>query len=123
MYCKTTFAALAVVFALLLSSSQAGAWGVAHVGYTHVGYGGVQHYGRTAAVGPYGAYSGAHYGAYGAGGAYRVGGAYGVGYGGYGYPAGVYNYGGVNAYGGYGYGGFGATNVYGGYAGGVYRRY
>ena len=72
--------ALIAAAAMLATASQAHAWGAYHVGYTHVGPEGVQHYGRTAAVGPYGAYSGAHYGAYGAGGVprrLRRGGAYG----------------------------------------------
>jgi hypothetical protein len=58
--------ALVAAAASLMTSTKAQAWGAAHVGYTHVGPEGVQHYGRTAAYGPSGAYSGAHYGSYGA---------------------------------------------------------
>jgi hypothetical protein len=91
-------------------------WGAYHVGYTHVGYGGVQHYGRTVAAGPGGVYGGARYGAVGYGGAYRGG----YGYAGaYGYHPYAPVYGGGYAVGGYHYGG-----VYGGaYGAGVYRRY
>jgi hypothetical protein len=75
--------ALALTLALC---SQAHAWGGYHVGYTHVGYGGAYHVGRTGFYGGYGGgYGGVRYGSYGAyGGAYR-GGAYGYrgGYGGY----------------------------------------
>lgn len=112
---KTLFVALAATVITLWTSSPVQAWGAYHVGYTHVGYGGVQHYGRTAAVGPYGAYGSAHYGGVGYGGAYRGGYGYGDRYGGaYGYHAG---------YGGYDYGGFRAGGVYGGYRAGVYRRW
>ncbi len=95
-------------------------WGAYHVGYTHVGYGGVQHYGRTVAVGPGGVYGGARYGSYGYGGVYRGGYGYGERYGGlYGYGAYAPVYGGGYAVGGYHYGG-----VYGdAYRAGVYRRY
>jgi hypothetical protein len=80
--------AVAVVAALLMPS-QVDAYGAAHVGYTHVGPEGVQHYGATAARGPEGAYGGAHESAYGAG-----GGAYHAGYGGAttGGAAGGYHY-------------------------------
>src|SRR5579884_151841 len=83
-----TMAALAA----LLMPSKVDAWGAAHVGYTHVGPGGVYHAGRTVAAGPGGVYAGGRTGAYGAyGGVYRGGyGAYGTYRGGYG------------AYGGYG---------------------
>jgi hypothetical protein len=112
---RTLFVALAATLLTLWTASPAQAWGAYHVGYTHVGYGGVQHYGRTAVVGPYGAYGGAHYGGVGYGGAYRGGYGYGDRYGGaYGYHAG---------YGGYDYGGFRAGGVYGGYRAGVYRRW
>jgi hypothetical protein len=107
---KSLALAIAIGLAAFLTPAKAHAWGAAHVGYTHVGPNGVYHYGRTAAVGPYGAYSGAHVGGYGYGGAYHYGGAYGgygdayhynTGYGGayhygtvpageYGYRAGVY---------------------------------
>ncbi len=43
--------------AMLATSSTAHAWGAAHVGYTHVGPGGVQHYGRTVGYGPNGSFS------------------------------------------------------------------
>ena len=117
---KIIVAAVAAALLALLTPSDACAWGAAHVGYTHVGPYGVQHYGRTAAVGPYGAYSGGHYGAYGYGGAsyyagYGEAARYGVGSGAYRYnadygPGGLYNYGTFPSYGG-------------AYAGGVYRRY
>ena len=112
MFRKFLFLTLAAAAVALVTSSQAQAWGGFHVGYTHVGYGGVQHYGRTVGVGPYGAYSGAHYGSYGYGGAYHAGYGYGERYGGYG----AYHYGG---YGGYHYGGY---PYYGdAYRAGVYR--
>src|SRR4051794_8747464 len=66
---KIVLPAAVAVLALLATPSGAGAWGAAHVGYTHVGPNGVYHAGRTAAVGPGGAYSGGHAGAYGYGGA------------------------------------------------------
>jgi hypothetical protein len=50
--------------ATLATSSTARAWGAYHVGYTHVGPSGVQHYGHTAGYGSNGAYSGSHYGSY-----------------------------------------------------------
>ena len=76
--------ALLVALATLMTANDARAWGAFHAGYTHFGPGGVYHYGRTAAVGPYGAYSGAHVGGYGAyGGAYHAGYGYGERYGGY----------------------------------------
>jgi hypothetical protein len=90
---KSLFAACLVVLALLASSSKAQAWGAAHVGYTHVGPGGVYHAGATGYRG-YGGYGG-----------YRSGG--GVGYGG------GYRYG-VGGYGGYHYGGYGGYRA--GYA-------
>jgi hypothetical protein len=108
MFLRTTLLATAVTLATLLTASDARAWGAYHVGYTHFGPNGFAHYGRTAAVGPYGAYSGGHAGFYGAGGgAYHVGYGYGERYGGYG---------------GYHYGGFGYGG-YGGYRGGFYRRW
>src|SRR3954468_22235057 len=81
---KALFLSLATLLVPLLTSAKAQGWGGFHAGYTHVGPGGVSHYGRTAGVGPYGGgYSGAHYGAYGAyGGAYRGGWGYGDRYGG-----------------------------------------
>jgi hypothetical protein len=108
---KWVFLVIATVLAMLLTSSRAHAWGAYHVGFTHVGAGGIYHYGRTAAVGPYGAYSGAHYGAYGE----RYGGLYGErsGYG--------YHYSSPSYYGGYHYGGMTTGDFYGGYRGGYYR--
>lgn len=115
---KSLFIAITAALAALLTPTDAHAWGAAHVGYTHVGPSGVQHYGASAARGPYGSYSGAHAGAYGYGGssyhagygsAEHYGGAYG---GAYHYntgSSGAYHYGAVQT-GGYGY------------AGGVYRR-
>ena len=57
----------------LATASQAQAWGACHVGYTHVGPSGVQHYGHTSASGPYGSYSGSHYGSSSAYGGYHSG--------------------------------------------------
>jgi len=90
-----TLAAVAVL-AALLTPSKVDAWGAAHVGYTHVGPGGVYHAGRTVAAGPGGVYAGGRAGGVGYGGAYgaRYGGA--VRYGGY--------YGGGAAFGGARYG-------------------
>jgi hypothetical protein len=60
---------LAIAVALAaLTASEAQAWGAYHAGYTHVGYGGVQHYGYTATRSPYGSHSSEHAGAYGYGG-------------------------------------------------------
>jgi hypothetical protein len=99
---KTMFLAVTATILTLLSTGDAKAWRAAHVGYTHVGPNGVQHWGRTAAAGPGGAYAGgsryASYGGYHAG----YGGAYG----------GAYHY-------GAGYGG----EAYGGYRAGYYRRW
>ena len=67
---------IAIALAALLTPTQVDAYGAAHVGYTHVGPNGVQHYGATAVATPHGDYSTAHYGAYGAG-----GGEYHAGYG------------------------------------------
>ena len=79
---KSLFVPLAAALITLWTSSPVQAWGAYHAGFTHVGPGGVYHYGRTAAVGPYGAYGGAHYGAYGyGGGVYRGGYGYGDRYG------------------------------------------
>jgi hypothetical protein len=98
---RTTFLATAVAIAALLLTSDAKAWRCAHVGYTHVGPNGVQHWGRTAVAGPGGAYAGgSRYGSYG---------GYHAGYGGV--------YGGAYHYGGY------ATSAYGGYHAGYYRRW
>ncbi len=109
---KPIIAAVAAALLSLLSPTDARAWGGMHVGYTHVGPNGVQHYGRTVGVGPYGAYSGGHYGSYGYGGAYHAG--YGEGYH---YNTG-YTTGGAYHYGTIGVGGYGY-----GYTGGVYRGY
>ena len=111
---QTLFLAFATILTLLGSGSKAQAWGAYHAGYTHYGYGGVSHYGRTTAYGPYGAYAG--------------GGVYHYGYGGYsGYRAGYSSYqspyiyppANENAYrsGGYHYGSY----YGGGYRAGVYR--
>jgi hypothetical protein len=92
-------AAVAALAALLMPS-QVGAYGAAHVGYTHVGPTGVYHAGATEVRGPGGAYGEVNREGYG-GAAY--GGAYRAGYGG-------------AAYGGYHY----DTRYYGGAAvGGV----
>jgi hypothetical protein len=114
---KTVFLAAAVTMAALLTAPEARAWGGFHVGYTHVGYGGVEHWGRTAVAGPYGAYSGGHFGAYGRyGGSYHAGYGYGDRYGG------SYRYSPYGASAGYRYGGYHYGGVYGTrYAGGVYR--
>jgi hypothetical protein len=77
-----TLATVAVLAALLMPS-KVDAWGAAHVGYTHVGPGGVYHTGRTAVAGPGGVYAGGRTSAYGAGGgSYHSGYRGGVGYGG-----------------------------------------
>jgi hypothetical protein len=85
-----------IVGLLMLSPSQVDAYGAAHVGYTHVGPYGVQHYGATAHYGPYSSGYSSHVSGYGAYGAY-----------GGGYHAGsTYQYSGGAAYGGayhYGY--------------------
>jgi hypothetical protein len=106
------------MLAPLLTAPEARAWGGFHVGYTHVGYGGVYHYGRTFGVGPYGgAYSFGHVGGLGAyGGLYHAG--YGGLYGGY-YPYSPYGASFGYRYGGYHYGGL----YGGGYRAGVYRRW
>lgn len=74
---KCILVALAFLLASVVSSSKAQAWGGYHVGYTHVGYGGVYHAGYTR-VGGYGD----RYGSYRYGGYDRYGG-YRYGYGGY----------------------------------------
>jgi hypothetical protein len=82
--------AVAAVLVAVAAPNWAGAWGAAHVGYTHVGPNGVYHAGRTAAVGPGGAYAGGHAGAYGYGGsAYHAGYHYG---GNAGYSSAGYHY-------------------------------
>ena len=97
-------AALAAALLVLGLSARAEAWGARHVGYTHVGPSGVQHYGRNVVSTPSGVYGGGHSSAYGAyGGAYHSDYRYGATraytptYGG-GYAAGGYHYGGVYAY-------------------------
>ena len=102
---KIVFSALVAVGATLLLAPEAQAWGGFHVGFTHVGYGGIQHYGRTFAAGPYGMYSGGHVSGFGYGGAYHYG------------RTGFYGGGGYH-YGGYHYGSYG-----GGYHYGYYRRW
>jgi hypothetical protein len=120
---KAVFVALSALATALFAAPEAHAWGGCHFGYTHVGYGGVQHYGYTAARGPYGGYSGGHYGSYGSYDGYHAG--YGEGYhygsgGAYGgYHAYTPAYGGGYAAGGYHYG---YANPYG-YSAGVYRAY
>jgi hypothetical protein len=115
---KTMFLALAVSAAVLVNASEAHGWGACHYGYTHVGYGGVQHYGYTAARGPYGGmYGGAHYGSTGYGSAHYGYSAYGgahYGYGGAygGYHAYTPSYGGGYAAGGYHYGGAYGAGAY-----------
>src|SRR6516165_6452226 len=92
---------LATVAALaaLLTPSKVDAWGAAHVGYTHVGPGGVYHTGRTVAAGPGGVYAGGRTGAVGAyGGTYR--GGYGAAAGAYGGAARTYHYSAVPSGGG-----------------------
>ena len=91
---KIILPAVVAALAALLTPSQAGAYGAAHVGYTHVGPNGVYHTGATAASGPGGTYAGGHTSAYGYG-----GGSYHAGYGGAAYGG---AYGGA-AYGGYHY--------------------
>jgi hypothetical protein len=100
------FVALGATLMVLGTSNKAQAWGAYHVGYTHVGYGGAYHYGRTGGYSPYRGYS--SYGSYGYRSDYRS--PY---YSNQLYPPrnGVYGYGGYH-YGGY-YGG--------GYGAGVYR--
>jgi hypothetical protein len=116
------FLALVAGVVALATANEAQAWGAYHAGYTHVGYGGVQHYGYTAARTPYGAYSGGHESGYGYGGAsYHAGYSSGYRYGGEsygGYHAYTPGYGGGYAVGGYHYGGYPSTAGYG-----VYRGY
>ena len=96
---KIILAAIVAPLATLLTPSQVDAWGAAHVGFTHVGPGGVYHAGRTVVGGPGGFYAGGRFGGYGAyggvyraryGGAVRYGGGY---YGGAGFGAVRYGYG------------------------------
>jgi hypothetical protein len=99
MFNKLTVIVLAAA-AMVLMPSMVDAYGAAHVGYTHVGPNGVQHYGATEVRTPYGAAGGAHYSAYGAqGGAYHAD-TYRAGYGAaYGGSSG-YHYSGTTAAGG-----------------------
>jgi hypothetical protein len=109
---KNLFLLLTALLLVLMTSAKSQAWGGCHVGFTHVGYGGVQHYGRTSfggyggygSVSHYGAtsYGGSHYGSTSSGG-YRYGGG---AYGGYHYGGGTY--------GGYHYGGAYSEGMYGG---------
>jgi hypothetical protein len=119
---KTLILAVAAALLTLCTASRAHAWGAMHVGYTHFGYGGVEHYGRTVGVGPYGGFSTARVGGVGYGGVYHAG--YGVG-GVYGADSfgGGYRYG-VSPYGGYSAGAFRTYSPYGlDYGAGVYRAY
>jgi hypothetical protein len=80
---KTLSLIAAALLVALVTSSKARAWGGYHVGFTHVGYGGVHHYGRTGIYRGYGGaryFGGYHYGYGGYGGGYRYGyGRYGDG--------------------------------------------
>ena len=96
---------MASAVAVLLLPSPVDAWGVRHVGYTHVGPYGVYHTGRTVGYGPGGVYGFGRTGAYGYGGYH-----YGYGYAG-GYPHYYYGYNGWYPHTGY----YGYP-----YAGGVY---
>jgi hypothetical protein len=90
----------------LLTPSEAGAYGAAHVGYTHVGPNGVYHTGSTEVSGPRGTYETGHTSAAGYG-----GGSYHSEYG-----AGRTEYGGA-AYGGASY--HYSPSYYGGASGGA----
>ena len=111
---NTVLLGLAATLGSLLTAGEARAWGALHLGYTHVGYGGDYHYGRTAVVGPYGAYYG---GLGGYGGLYHYGGLYNYGY------AGEYHYPVSDYYGGYSYGGVRSYGLGGVYRAGYYRRW
>ena len=65
---KTVILGATAMVVTLLTSGTAHGWGAFHAGFTHIGPAGAFHYGTTSVGGPYGAYSGAHYGAVGAGG-------------------------------------------------------
>ena len=65
MMTKTILLAVVAALAALLTPSAVDAYGAAHVGYTHVGPNGVQHYGATEVRGPGGAYGGERSSAYG----------------------------------------------------------
>jgi len=114
---KLLFLALAATLVVLGTAAEAQAYGAAHVGYTHVGPGGVQHYGATAVSGPYGSYGGSHASASSAsGGAYHTGSATEVHYGGT-TSTGGYHYA-TGTTGAYSAGGYHTGGVY---AAGVYR--
>jgi hypothetical protein len=85
-----------VVAAVLVAPAPVDAYGAAHVGYTHVGPSGVQHYGQTAHRGPNSSGYVAHRSAAGANGAYHGGEAYHTG----GAAAGGYHNTGATAAGG-----------------------
>jgi hypothetical protein len=106
------FLVMAAALCVLGTSAKTHAWGAYHAGYTHVGPDGVQHYGTTAAVGPYGAYSGSHVSGFGYGGGFA--GAYNANFGS---PTGGYHpytpaYTGGYAVGGYHYGSVESPGVY-----------
>ena len=63
---SSMFAVAAAAIVTLLTPGDASAWGVRHVGYTHVGPYGAYHVGRTAVATPYGV----HVGGTAAGGVY-----------------------------------------------------
>jgi hypothetical protein len=113
---SSVFAAAAAAIATLLTPGGASAWGVRHVGYTHVGPYGAYHVGRTAVAGPYGYHVGGT----------AAGGVYGGGAGAIHSSVNLYDryhYG--NYYPtGYGYaGGYRYATPYGTAATGVYRRW
>jgi hypothetical protein len=124
---RITILGLAAALLTVATSAEAQAWGAFHAGFTRVGFGGVEHYGRNVAVGPYGAYSGVHYGTAGYGGyggGFAAGGVrYATPYGGA--AVGGYHY--STPYGGYAAGGYHYSPTYGGsawnYSNGVYRVY
>src|SRR4051812_49399743 len=99
---NVTLAAAAAALLTLLTPTDAAAWGIRHVGYTHVGPYGAYHVGGTAVRGGYG-YGGDRYG-------YGTTGLYGYHTTAYGYHPYAAPY-----YGGYRYGAEGA------YRAGVYR--
>jgi hypothetical protein len=97
--------AVAAALVLMALPSPGGAYGARHVGYTHVGPGGVYHTGRTAVAGPGGVRVGGSTTAAGyGGGVYRGGYRAGVGYGGAVGGAAGYRY--AGGYGGAAVGGY-----------------
>lgn len=108
---QSLFLGLAATLVALLSTSQVQAWGALHVGYTHFGNHGIHHYGRTAAIGPYGVYRGRRYGIYNpALSLYRtpyLNPGYNI------YTPGIYPYYGNSLYGGYYGGGLRIGGLYG----------